>query len=116
MYPSLLRIWAMLALILECGKLTSSWYAELALRRRVKKSAIGSVIVMTASVTFLAVVPSQKFDLGDCRVPVLDLFFTCFVSASSVCVGRVDRLPAALLDAGQLPRVRHLAQADPAEP
>src|SRR6202008_624625 len=38
----------MLALIFECGRVTSSWYAELALRRRVKKSAIGSVIVMTA--------------------------------------------------------------------
>jgi hypothetical protein len=31
----------------------------LALRRRVKKSAIGSVMVMTASVTFLAVVPGS---------------------------------------------------------
>ena len=38
----------MFALIFECGRVTSSWYAELALRRRVKKSAIGSVIVMTA--------------------------------------------------------------------
>src|SRR6185312_7406734 len=49
----------MLALIFECGNVTWSWYAELALRRRVKKSAIGSVMVMTASVTFLAVVPGQ---------------------------------------------------------
>src|ERR1700749_1363048 len=38
----------MLALIFECGSVTSSWYAELALRRRVKKSAIGSVIVICA--------------------------------------------------------------------
>ena len=38
----------MFALIFVCGRVTSSWYAELALRRRVKKSAIGSVIVMTA--------------------------------------------------------------------
>ena len=53
----------MLALIFECGNVTSSWYAELALRRRVKKSAIGSVMVMTASVTFLAAVPGQVFDL-----------------------------------------------------
>src|SRR5262245_51047189 len=37
----------MFALIFEWGRVTSSWYAELALRRRVKKSAIGSVIVMT---------------------------------------------------------------------
>ena len=36
----------MFALIFECGITTSSWYAELALRRRVKKSAIGSVMVM----------------------------------------------------------------------
>jgi hypothetical protein len=42
----------------------------LALRRRVKKSAIGSVIVMTVSVTFLALVPTQKFDLEACRVSV----------------------------------------------
>ena len=42
----------MLALILLCGKVTSSWYAELALRRRVKKSAIGSVMVMTAGSPF----------------------------------------------------------------
>ena len=47
----------MFALIFECGRVTSSWYAELALRRRVKKSAIGSVMVMTAGVTFLAAVP-----------------------------------------------------------
>ena len=37
---------AMLALIFDDGRVTSSWYAELALRRRVKKSAIGSVMVM----------------------------------------------------------------------
>src|ERR1700761_7413903 len=67
----------MLALIFECGRVTSSWYAELALRRRVKKSAIGSVMVI-GSVPYLS--------------------------------------PAALLHAGQFARVRHLAQADPAQP
>ena len=50
----------MLALIFECGRVTSSWYAELALRRRVKKSAIGSVMVMTAGFTFLAAVPLRS--------------------------------------------------------
>src|SRR5665647_2311980 len=37
---------AMLALSLEYGIVTDSWYAELAFRRRVSMSAIGSVIVM----------------------------------------------------------------------
>src|ERR1700744_365318 len=95
----------MLALIFECGNVTSSWYAELALRRRVKKAAIGSVMVMAASVTFLAVVPAQIFDLGACRAPVLG--WSCVLCGL---------FPAALLHAGQLARMRHLAQADPAQP
>src|SRR5918994_645397 len=36
----------MWALSFECGINTRSWYAELALRRRVNMSAIGSVMVM----------------------------------------------------------------------
>ena len=36
----------MLPFSLEKGITTSSWYAELALRIRVRKSAIGSVMVM----------------------------------------------------------------------
>ena len=36
----------MFALIFEWGSFTSSWYAVLALRRRVKKSAMGSVMVI----------------------------------------------------------------------
>src|ERR1700755_77165 len=36
----------MFALIFEYGMVTLSWYAWLALRRRVSMSAIGSVIVM----------------------------------------------------------------------
>src|SRR3954447_3985995 len=101
MYPSDLRISAMLALIFECGKATSSWYAELALRRRVKKSAIGSVIVMTAGSP-----SSRRFPL--CPIPgeaYRNLLFDGCVL-----------LPAGLLNAGQLTRVRHLAQADAAEP
>jgi hypothetical protein len=42
-------------LILENGIPTVSWYAELALRRRVSMSAIGSVIDM-AALAFLAAV------------------------------------------------------------
>ena len=37
-----------------------SWYAELALRRRVSMSAIGSVIVMVASLPFLAAVSAAS--------------------------------------------------------
>src|SRR5690348_14152736 len=88
----------MLALILLCGRDTSSWYAELALRRRVKKSAIGSVMVMTAGS------PSSR------RFPQLGPTATCFE-----CCGLV-RLPAGLLDAGQFAGMRHLAQADAAQP
>src|SRR5271163_908284 len=86
----------MLALIFECGSVTSSWYAELALRRRVKKSAIGSVIVMTA------VLPSSQ------RFPARILQRAC-------CAPVLGLLPTALLHAGQLAGVRHLAQADPAQ-
>src|SRR2546426_281850 len=39
-------------LILLNGITTSSWYAELAFRRRVSMSAMGSVMVMTASGPF----------------------------------------------------------------
>src|SRR5215467_4192356 len=88
----------MLALIFECGRVTSSWYAELALRRRVKKSAIGSVIVMTAGSP-----SSRRFP--DQGLPQLFSVDVVFVP-----------LPAGLLDARQFARVRHLAQADAAQP
>src|SRR3954465_5175929 len=73
---------------------TESWYAWLALRRRVSMSAIGSVIVMVVS-----------FSLGvvSRRVARRDLQRSCGL------------LPAGLGDAGQLAAVRHLAQADPAQ-
>src|SRR5262245_6316287 len=84
----------MFALSLECGRTTSSWYAEFAFRRRVKKSAIGSVIVMVTSSTFLAVVPCRAFgELGVCGLA----------------------LPAGLAHTGQLAAVRHLPHADPAQ-
>src|ERR1700760_502438 len=88
----------MFALSFECGSVTSSWYAELALRRRVKKSAIGSVIVMTALVP-----SSRRFPVWACRAPVLGW------SGFSL-------LPAALGHAGQFARMGHLTQADPAQP
>src|SRR3982751_4651115 len=48
----------MFALIFEYGIDTRSWYAWLALRRRVSMSAIGSVMVMCLS-AFLAAVPHR---------------------------------------------------------
>src|SRR6185312_7764297 len=102
---------AMFALIFEWGSVTSSWYAELALRRRVKKSAIGSVIVMTA------VSPSSR------RFPYRGLprtFSTWSVwsalRASAHREGLRRHLPAGLLNAWELAGVRHLAQADAAQP
>src|SRR5690606_3394875 len=68
--------------------------AELALRRRVKKSAIGSVIVMMSLSTFLTWFPGGP---GLWR------------SSSR----RV--LPAGLAHARQFTAVRHLAQAHPAQ-
>src|SRR5919198_1342721 len=43
--------------------LTRSWYAWLALRRRVSMSAIGSVMVMSGG-TFLAAVPLRAYGEG----------------------------------------------------
>ena len=54
----------MFALIFEWGTFTWSWYAELALRRRVRKSAIGSVMVMVDLDTFLAAVPMPGSGAG----------------------------------------------------
>src|SRR4051794_30707299 len=82
----------MCVLILLCGMETLSWYAELALRTRVSMSAMGSVMVMIRGLrAFPAVVPVKAYD------------------------EEVVGLPAGLGDAGQLARVRHLAEADPAE-
>src|SRR4029077_403489 len=59
-------------LILENGMPTVSWYAELALRRRVSMSAIGSVIDM-AVLAFLAVVSRSGQDLRRIDSYQLDL-------------------------------------------
>src|SRR5690242_1007226 len=80
----------MFALIFENGMLTRSWYAWLALRRRVSMSAIGSVIVMGARQTFLAGVPLPG--------PTAKRW-----------------LPGSLGYAGELAAVGHLPDADPAE-
>src|SRR6185437_9319869 len=100
MYPSFLRISAMLALIFECGNVTSSWYAELALRRRVRKSAIGSVIVMVTCQPF-----SPRFPLRTRSGP----------SAKWGVMLGAGCLPAGLAHARQLATVRHLAEAHPAQ-
>src|SRR4051794_26079918 len=76
-----------------------SWYAVLALRRRVSMSAIGSVMVMRFQAAF-----SPRFPRSSCSR-------TCRRAGS----GRIG-LPAALGDARQLAAVRHLTHADAAEP
>src|SRR5579875_2935490 len=79
----------MCALSFEWGMVTVSWNAVLALRNRASMSAIGSVIVM-----------SDLLSRRGSRRPATKV---------------VGCLPARLGDAGQLARVRHLPQADPAQ-
>src|SRR4051794_7762720 len=74
---------------------TASWYAWLALRRRVSMSAIGSVIVIAVVLSLLRFRGSR----GD--------------ATFSGCGGWWS--PAGLGDAGQLAAVCHLAQADAAQ-
>src|SRR6266542_5592656 len=91
----------MCAFSLECGIVTESWYAVLALRRRVSMSAIGSVIVMI-------VVPfSPGFPSGPGVPEVPGAYGEGGVGGG---------LPTRLGHAGELAPVRHLAQADPAQP
>src|SRR5208282_6540108 len=78
-------------LIFEYGMPTVSWYAELALRRRVSMSAIGSVIVMANR-------PSSPW--FPARGPAMCSF---------------GSLPAGFGDAGQFAAVRHGPEADPAQ-
>src|SRR6478609_6361669 len=77
---------------------TASWYAWLALRRRVSMSAIGSVIVMAAR-PFLhrGFAPASQ---------VRPAAIVCWKSSGS---------PRGLGHAGQLAAVRHLPQADAAQ-
>src|SRR6478609_1962570 len=55
---------AMLPFNLEKGMTASSWKAEFALRIRVRKSAIGSVMVMAVRVAFLAWFPTPQRGTG----------------------------------------------------
>src|SRR4051812_41016036 len=105
------------------GMAAESWYAALALRSRGSMSAIGSVIVM-GSVASLAAVP-HALGLGD-----LALGLSANGGASerdgtapvqgpaargACCGGHRGPSPAGLAHAGELPGVRHLPQADPAQ-
>src|SRR3954454_19478514 len=74
---------------------TASWYAWLALRRRVNMSAIGSVMVMASSA------------LSRCGFRLATDLQRSMV--------RDGVLPGALGHAGQLAAVCHLPQADPAQ-
>src|SRR5580698_173226 len=94
----------MCTLIVECGITTTSWYAEFALRRRVSMSAIGSVIVMC--VLLPRPVPLRAYD---------ELFFRDPRQVFEERENLVGYLPGGLGDAGQLARVRHLAEADAAQ-
>src|SRR3954452_14445325 len=93
----------MCVLSFDDGMLAESWYAEFALRIRVRKSAIGSVIVMSGGAS-LAAVPHA---LGPRRLGAR-------ASRRSVLL-RWGVLPGTLADAGQLAGVSHLPQADPAQ-
>src|SRR5262252_9467448 len=92
---------------------TVSWYAELALRRRVSISAIGSVIVM-------AWWPSSPwFPCGPAAwsvVAVSSKKGRCPVGPGGSCWLSCYRLPTGLGDAGQLAAVGHGPETDPAQP
>src|SRR6202035_990056 len=102
----------MCTLMVELGMPTVSWYAALALRRRVSMSAIGSVIVM-------AWWPSSPgFPWGPSAWSVGAVAPRSVVARAQVAPGRgagACRLPAGLGDARQLAAVRHRAEADPAQ-
>src|SRR5687768_8913605 len=81
------------------GMETASWYAWLALRRRVSMSAIGSVIVMAAR-------------------PFLHRGFAPAPQARPAAIVGCEswwESPGGLGHAGQLAAVGHLPQADPAQ-
>src|SRR5688572_22585494 len=96
------------------GMETASWYAWLALRRRVSMSAIGSVIVMAAR-PFL----HRGFAPAPQARPAA--IVVCFGDRArrgqwSRQARPTDGMsPGRLGHAGQLAAVRHLAQADPAQ-
>src|SRR5215471_16626250 len=85
---------------------TVSWYAELALRRRVSMSAIGSVIVMAWWPS------SPRFPWGPAAFRSMPGM--CTRAGCACCLFR--RLPTGLGDAGQLAAVGHGPETDPAQP
>src|SRR4051812_47694162 len=91
----------------------ASWYAWLALRRRVSMSAIGSVMVMTG-VASLAAVPRALGLSGLGAGPVGDRW-CCGPTGAGAPAGWCGCLPAGLAHARELPGVSHLPQADPAQ-
>src|SRR5918993_546004 len=117
----------MCTLILLCGIVTVSWYAELALRTRVSMSAIGSVIVMRR--------PSEGASQGRLRpeeraervAGPTESLGSCLSRRGSPADpgpaakgatsfdGLVTESPAGLGHARQLAGVRHFSYTDPAE-
>src|ERR1700691_3309204 len=92
---------------------TESWYAELALRRRVSMSATGSVIVMARWPS------SPRFPCGPSAwsVGASRPGWSVVPALRRRDVRKIARLlPAGLGDARQLAAVRHRPEADPAEP
>src|SRR4029453_13438295 len=84
---------AMFAFIFENGMVTRSWYAWLALRRRVSMSAIGSVIVMGIRQPFSPGFPARGLRRS----------------------GGAGLLPGSLRHTGQFAAVGHLADAHAAQ-
>src|SRR3954463_9387202 len=97
------------------GMVAASWYAWLALRSRVSMSAIGSVIVM--GVCCLSRRGSARFSRGPLGDQLRDGTAPVQGPAARGACGGGHRgpSPAGLAHAGELPGVRHLPQADPAQ-
>src|SRR3954454_24424739 len=105
------------------GMVAASWYAWLALRSRVSMSAIGSVIVMGGTAS-LAAVP-RALGLGDLALGLSAIGGATERDGTARPQGprargarpggRPGPSPAGLADARELPGVRHLPQADPAQ-
>src|ERR1700752_1612690 len=100
----------MFALIFEKGIVTLSWYAWLALRRRVSMSAIGSVIVMGIRQPFSPGFPGCPRAYGEAVLLQIRL-----QSARGRWAGRLGWLPGSLGHAGEFAAVGHVPDADPAQ-
>src|SRR3954454_20318844 len=96
------------------GMVAASWYAWLALRSRVSMSAIGSVIVM--GVCCLSRRGSARCGARASRRSLKDLVpLDPRAEPPDEAGGLLAGLPGRLADAGELPGVGHLPQADPAQ-